>query len=356
MSEILHKEIMAELDEQFHIFRNFKLNQSTIGQTYITHQERAHNVLKSPGNLINFRRVEASVGDNPSVRRIRGTGWKRLMRYLWYKLLWYSPDFLQPHYDIKIANDKYRFAQEQGLIDLLQLNPLTMTGSPVYLRNNGIKYTRKWIQHIYLLSLFKKHLEPHIRDIKVIMDIGSGYGIFSYLIKSNYPHTHHILVDFPESNATAYYHLKSEYPFWRIAGFKELRDVDKITREFVSNYDFVIVPCFYLEKLEAGLVDLVTNFVSFNEMSSEWLNFYLQSEVFKTSKYLFTVNRVIKEQNPGIKISIFDMPLDKYRIVHFDECPFFNRISYRSKYFLGFPYRVKKIYNPPIYEFIGKIK
>lgn len=352
----LHEKIITELDEQNNIFADFKLNRESIGDSYITHQDRAYHMLKDFNNLINFRRAEVTVGDNPSVRQIQGSGWPRLLGYWWYKLLWKFPDFLQPHYDIRIANDKYKFAQEYNLDSLLLANPISTVGSPLCLEKHGVKFTRKWIQHVYLLSLFKKYLEPYIGDIKVVMDIGSGYGVFSYLIERNYPHTHHILVDLPEQNATAHYYLKSELPDCRIASFGEIQKVDTITRDFVDNYDFILVPCFYLEKLEAGLVDLVTNFISFNEMSREWLDFYLQSDVFNTSKFLFTVNRISKEQNPGIKISILDMPLYEYELIHFDTCPFFNRLSYRSESILGIPYKATKVRNEPIYEFIGKSK
>lgn len=342
--ELIDK-IITELDEQIDIFKNYTLNRESIGRFWFDNIDVSYKRLKDNNdNLINFRRDNLVVNDIPCGP------------HPWlYRLLAKIPYFFQPHAHIKLLEDVYRFIQEQNLTELVLANPISDVGSPIHFAKNGMRFTYRWIRHVWFLSLFNKYLKPYSQEIKVALDIGSSYGAFQYLIKRNYPDIHSILVDLPEQNAVAHYYLKSEFPDCRIASFKEVQQVDQITRDFVNNYDFVLVPCFYLEKLGADLADLVTNFVSFNEMPREWLNFYLQSAAFSTSKFLFTVNRIIKEQNPGVKISILDMPLNNYEQIHFDVCPYFKWV-YRGKYLLRVPYRVEKVWHDPVYEYIGKLK
>ena len=341
--QLIHK-IITELDEQVTAFKNYNLGRESVGRFWFEIIKDAFKKLKdNPDNLINFKRNNIVTFDIPS-----GHPWL-------YRFLAKIPYSFQPHAHIKLLEDVYRFIQEQDLDDLALANPVTNAGSTIYFAKKGMRYTYRWIRHIWFLSLFNKHLAPHIGKINSIMDIGSSYGVFPYLIKRNYPDTHFILVDLPEQNAVAHYHLKSEMPECRIASFEEVSRADRITRDFINNYDFILLPCFYLDKLEGGSADLVTNFVSFNEMSPEWLNFYLQSAAFKNSEFLFTVNRIIKEQNPGVKISILDMPLNDYEPIHFDVCPYFKWL-YRGKYFLGIPYQSEKVWHDPVYEFIGRRK
>jgi len=341
--ELIDK-IITELNEEIDVFKKYTLNRESIGRFWFDNIDESYKKLKDKAdNLINFRRNNLVVMDNPN-----GRSWP-------YRLFSKLPYSLQPNPSIKLLEDVYRFIQEQNLTELVRGNPISDVGHPLYFEKKGMRFTYRWIRHIWFLSLFKKYLEPYTQEIKVALDIGSSYGAFQYLIKRNYPNAHLILVDLPEQNAVARYYLKSEFPDCRIAAFKEIRELDEITRDFVSNYDFILVPCFYLEKLGKGLADLVTNFVSFNEMPRQWLDFYLQSDVFKNSKFLFMVNRIIKEQNPGVRIGILDMPLNDYEHIYFDVCPYFKWL-YEGKYFLGIPYKAEKVWHDPVYEYIGRRK
>lgn len=346
-NELINR-VLAELDDQINVFNNSSLSRETIGKFWFDNIDKAYKKLKNdPVNLVNFRRNNLVVADYPSGTSNRSE--------IYYKMCRLLPSFLQPHPAIKACDETYERIEDLDLRELVLANPISNVGAPLCYVKNGIRYTRRWIRHIYFLSLFKQYLESHIHEIKTILDIGSSYGAFPYLMKKNYPDSHFIMIDLPEQNTVAHYYLKSEMPDCRIAGFEEIREVGTITRDFVESYDFILVPCFYLDRLDGGIADLVTNFVSLPEMSREWFDLYLQSSVFTTSKYFYTVNPVVKEENTGVKITVLDMPFNDYEQIHFDICPFFQW-QYLGKHVRGLYYRSEKVPRTVNYEYIGKRK
>ena len=183
-----------------------------------------------------------------------------------------------------MLEDFYDFLKSKDLLELLKTNSSPITGNPELYSKNNVKFTHRWIRHIWLLSLYKKFLNE--KKIKVIMDIGSNYGALSYLLKKNNEKLKFILIDFPEALSTANYFLNKEYPSSKIATFEDLKNLKKIDKHFVEKNDFILLPCFWVSKLEKNIVDLTINIASFNEMNRFWFNKYTES-IYKTTKFLF---------------------------------------------------------------------
>ncbi len=197
----------------------------------------------------------------------------------------------------------------------------------------------------------KKVLGNQLADNFIALDIGSSYGIFSYLVKNEFPQSHHVLVDFPEQLILAYYFLRTCFPGARVAGLKELRDKETIPRALVEQYDFTLIPVPFYSRLAGGSTDLVTNFASFGEMTRKAFDSYLKSEPFLTAKYFFTANRVKSAPTYDTELTIVDYPIwDAQKRLHFDICPVF------SHYYAGrYLFFCTKLFYPPFFEYIGKI-
>jgi putative sugar O-methyltransferase len=245
-----------------------------------------------------------------------------------------------------------RVLQERGFDPVLRRHPCPPVGNPHVFSREGYRYTFRWARHAYFIGLMNAVLRGRLEEQFVALDIGSSYGAFSYLARKEHPASHHVLVDLPEQLILARYFLGSCLPGARIAGPRELLRESSITRQFLLEHDFVLVPTALFGRLSAGSVDLVTNFGSFTEMTREYFDRYLRSEVFATSRYFYTINRI--EPYPagyGTDVSILDFPIaDRAKRLHFGVCPIFS---------VDFMFRERRLFflsrtePPPYFEYIG---
>lgn len=240
-----------------------------------------------------------------------------------------------------------------GYEDLLRKYPCSPVGRPYMFTCDGFAYTYRWFRHIYLLGLLKKVLGSQLGNSPVGLDIGSSYGIFSSLVKREFPNSHHVLVDFPGQLILAYYFLGMTFPDARIAGVKEFSGGPALSRSMLMQYDFVLLPCEWYQRLELGAVDLITNFASLGEMKREWFDFYLKAPVFTSAQYFYTMNRIQSAPIYDTNITILDYPIwDRTKALHFAICPVFGKV---------FPYHRRFIFSyargitDPHFEYIGHI-
>lgn len=250
----------------------------------------------------------------------------------------------------RLLLDCFQVLEEQGCLDLLKKYPVNRVGNPNIFRHRGYEFTQRWTKHIYTLNLFKKILEPRLRPDFVALDIGSSYGIFSYLLKKEYPRSHHILLDFPEQLILANYFLGTNFPDAKIATYKELSQVARIDRKFVEQYDFILLPWYEYEKFAPDTTDVVTNFASFGEMRREWFEFYINNEPFRSTRFFLTENRFQSAPTYDSDLTVLDYPLQRFRKLHFAICPMFTYTYTRHNLFF-----TKKVYfSSQYFEFIGE--
>lgn len=247
--------------------------------------------------------------------------------------------------------DCLKVLKESGYDYLLKKYPCDAVGNPATFRYSGYIYTYRWLKHIYYLGLMKKTLGNLLGSNFNVLDLGSGWGIFSSLVKKEFAASHHILVDFPEALLLAYYFLGSCFPGARIAGIKEVQNRSEISRDFIEQYDFVLIPATLYSRLKPDTADLYTNFVSLGEMKREWFEFYLKSPTFLTSKYFYTVNRVISQPTYETDITLIDYIQNKQKkMLHFAIHPLPSWMDQ-----IRFLFLCKKASAPPIFEYICEI-
>jgi putative sugar O-methyltransferase len=245
-----------------------------------------------------------------------------------------------------------RILQERGFAPVLRRHPCPPIGNPHIFSYEGYHYTFRWARHAYFVGLLNDVLRDRLDREAVVLDVGSSYGIFSSLVKKEYPASHHVLVDLPEQLILARYFLASSFPDARIAGVRELLQEASITRQFLLDHDFVLMPPALFGKLSSKSVDLVTNFGSFTEMTREYFDLYTRSPAFSTSKYFYTINRI--EPYPegfGTDVSILDFPIaDREKRLHFGICPIFSvRFLFAERRLFFLSQRTP----PPYFEYIG---
>lgn len=250
----------------------------------------------------------------------------------------------------KILKESLCLIEKLNCINLLKKYPCDNVGNPNIFKYKGYQYTYRWIRHIIFLHLFKQFLENKLSEDFITLDIGSSYGIFSYLLEKENPKSHKVLLDFSEQLVLAHYFLGMSFPEAKIASFKEIVNIDKIDSDFINKFDFILIPWFYYNKLSSSCIDLITNFASLGEMRRNWFNFYLKSEPFLSTKYFFTANRFQSAPTFDTDLTILDYPLNDFKKIHFGVCPYFSH-TYLRKYLF---FSEKSVFSSQYFEFIGE--
>ena len=252
----------------------------------------------------------------------------------------------------KLLCENLEMLKDRKCLDLLKKYPVSRIGNPNVFIKEGYEYTHRWTKHIYSLSLFKKYLESELTNDFVLLDLGSSYGIFSFLIKKEYPKTTHILVDFPEQLTLAHYFLGMSFPEAKIATVSDLKDIAALTNNTISEYDFLLVPWFYYDKLRSIKIDVYANFASLGEMRREWFDFYLSHPVFKSAKCLFMMNSFMSGQVYDNDLTFLDYPFRDFDQLYLGIWPY-SHYTYDKKQFFFYE---KVCFASQYFEYIGKRK
>jgi len=289
--------------------------------------------------LKNFRRSQIFVPDNPT----REVNRPSLRNFIGGERRGHT----------KLLRECLVILKDHGCEDLLRKYPCHPAGNPFVFSHQGYSYTFRWAKHIYSLSLMNQVLADKLGEEFVALDIGSSYGIFSSLVKREFPTSHHILVDFPEQLILAYYFLGTCFPEARIAGVRELQGQEELTRDFFLQFDFCLVPWPIYQRIAGGSLDLVTNFASLGEMSRKYFDYYLKAPPFQKARYFFTANRIQSFPDYDTDLTILDYPIwEPGKRLHFEISPVFSHVYKYQRRYLFFNERVAY---PPYFEYIGTI-
>lgn len=340
----MNNDLLNKLQNELDVYKDLKLDSSKLEHLIVKWKSR---VEKEPSRFIkddyrldieslqNFRRLFILLEDWPQYD-LNKPLWKKYLRY--FRTYTYR----------KWLIDCLLVLKGCGYDDLLKKYPCNPIGNPVTFRYEGYNYTYRWVKQIYYLGLMRRILGDKIKGNFIALDLGSGWGIFSSLLKQERPASHHILVDFPEMLLLAHYFLGKCFPEAKIAGVKEIRDQEALSRTFIEKYDFVLIPVTFYKNLKGETVDLYTNFASLLEMKREWFDHYLKSAPFLTSKYFYTVNRIISQPTYDTDITLLDYVRNKPKeVLHFATHPIPSGMDKR-KYFFYY----EKIIWPPLFEYI----
>jgi hypothetical protein len=253
---------------------------------------------------------------------------------------------------IKLLKECLGTLKANGCEQLLKEYPCNNVGNPYIFKYDNHAFTYRWTKHIRFLSVMKGILEKKLEPDFTTLDIGSSYGIFSYLVKNNFPSSHCVLLDFPEQLALAHYYLGMSFPNARIASYAEIIKRGCLDRSILREYDFVLIPWFLYKKISAGSLDVITNFASLGEMKREWFDYYLKSEPFLSTKYFFAVNRFQSAPTYDTDLTILDYPLNDFNAMHFTISPIFSH-TYIGKNVFDYE---KVAFSSQYFEFIGDRK
>lgn len=188
-------------------------------------------------------------------------------------------------------------------------------GNPRTFEVEGVRVTQSALEYTYMLS----HLDPHLDSVRVLVDIGGGYGGLARLIKLAHPDMKLVLLDLPEVNAIQTYFLASAFPRARVLGLTDVVALDSIDPRSLD-FDFLVLPGQLFGRLAPSSFEAVINTRSMMEMDLETVGFYLAQIQAKLARggIFYCLNRYAK------KTRLKDYPFDeRWRVLYSEPWPRF---------------------------------
>lgn len=201
--------------------------------------------------------------------------------------------FLSSYFQRAALLDDLQIVQESGASSILLANPVDKTPHvrDVY-RRGPYKFNARYLRYIYISSQIRKYNLLSEEKSQIHLDIGNFYGGLQALLKQYYPKTTFISVELPHQLFRSYLFHSEVYPETeKIVGLKQFSSYMRITNRKAA---FVyLLPQDFDEIGELCEIDLMSNYLSFGEMSNDNFNRYLGSRTIECAKKFHFVNRFI---------------------------------------------------------------
>ncbi len=197
----------------------------------------------------------------------------------------------------------YEYVKDQDELGIFHKLEEPSDGNPIVIEKQGKRISQDIANSYMEYSYVRNSLGNKFSEIKVIAEIGGGYGRLSYLF-----HLLHesegikvILIDLPPALFVAQWYLKKVFPEAKIMDYRNFSNFSEIEHDFKESSICFLLP-HQLELLPEGALDLLINISSLQEMSREQINNYYKL-VDNKARYFYTKQWVLWE-NPEDKISV----------------------------------------------------
>ena len=183
--------------------------------------------------------------------------------------------------------------------DILKKCPVHKTpgNNLAYFLNRNISANIRWLRYIYFTAIIRNNINFDKKE-QLVLDIGSYYGGFQYVMKKIYKKSNHILVDFPHQLARSAIFLGKSFPDAKIYAIYNNKTFENYFLDQKNKkIDFLLLSTDLYEKFSntfiknGGVIDLVTNFYSLGEMPRTSFNSYINSKIINNAKHLYFCNR-----------------------------------------------------------------
>lgn len=246
---------------------------------------------------------------------------------------------------VRLLIESLRIIEEVGGGPLMEKYPVGAVGGPRTFHFEGKAFTYRWARQIYFLRLFQQYLAPSLPHDFVALDIGGGYGLWAGLLKREFPQSTQVICDLPSQLVLAHYYLANIFPKAKLLTIGDFDSQRELDRDLLRTADFVLIPPQMVDHLAPYSCLLVSNFVSFGEMSRQYFDYYFKCPALQTNQYLYTVNRIRRDNGPMDEqgnitevqwtITLLDYPLDNYETMHFAPCQLFRHVYLNVGYVYG---------------------
>lgn len=227
-------------------------------------------------------------------------------------------------YRVFLAGDRKEIAP-----DLSKVSESRKGNPPDGLEIDGRRFSRSMLNYLHGLVFLKQQLGAAGMDqIRTVLEIGGGYGTLGEILHQCGPDYAYLDVDIPPTAAVASHYL-GQLEGIRLHDYGETRSLAEVP---VPRPGHQMVLCPWQLTRVRGVVDLVWNFISFQEMEPEVVRFYLAEARRLGAKYVLLRNlrEGKQKKHPGSGAGVdtpvlgddYDRFLPDYRLVAKNVFPF----------------------------------
>jgi putative sugar O-methyltransferase len=165
------------------------------------------------------------------------------------------------------------------------------------------------------------HPELDRREVRTILELGSGYGRTAYVFLTLQHSCRYILVDIPPALYIAQRYLTTIFPERKIFSFRPFADFEQVRDEFTQANLIFLTPN-QLELLPDKSVDLFVNISSLHEMRLDQIRYYFHEIDRLTRKYFYFKQwkeTIIPFENEAITEADYPIP-EYWRLIHRQQC------------------------------------
>jgi len=233
----------------------------------------------------------------------------------------YTKSYLQ---SIDLILEYHRLASKVDKTLLASISE-SSAGNNFCIQYRGKRISEKLLFHTVVVNDIIKSVPFSSDKRSTVLDIGSGYGALSRMLKFYTPNSCHILLDLPETLVLTSYFIKYNFPAARVALLDDIVNNIEDFDNHIQKYDFIIITPDVLSHIKPNSVDLVINTASLAFMQKEYLEFYLThiDRVLKKGGYFYSLN---KEYDDKWGIGMYNWDFKASYITRLFE--YNNRFSY----------------------------
>ena len=169
----------------------------------------------------------------------------------------------------------------------------------------GRRFSKSMLNYLRGLAFLKRHVDT--ADLRVVMEIGGGYGTVGEILAAAHDDTLYIDIDIPPVAYVATWYLQQLLGEEQVFSYDRSRAMDELSIEAISaDYRSAVFCPWQIEQL-TGEVDLFVNFISFQEMEPAVVeNYANQVARFRPRHVLLRNSRAGKDQAAPGEIGVIE--------------------------------------------------
>lgn len=182
---------------------------------------------------------------------------------------------------------------------------------------DGRFYSRSSLNYLLGICFLKKHIKTD--DIRVVLEIGGGFGTLGEILSSDRENDFLYLdIDLPMTGLIASYYLRNVLGEGSVLACFSDREEGRFEIDMLSkSYKAAVLSSWHIERL-SGVVDLAVNFISFQEMEPDIVQNYCDHIDRLKTRYVLLRNlregkrRVAKNNPIGVEEPILSEDYDRF--------------------------------------------
>ena len=166
----------------------------------------------------------------------------------------------------------------------------TLGDSPYSRPETLLKYEGRLVSNVYFWHMmYILQCITHVKERRIVCEIGGGYGAPARLWLQNpaFRPGCYVDIDFPESLFFAEVFLRVNFNDLKIL---YVSSPDRLSPDVVSKYSVILCPVNFVNAISSLSLDLVINTGSLQEMTDEWVDFWMQWLTKQDCRWFYSMN------------------------------------------------------------------